>query len=225
MKIFIGFDTRQEVAYGVAKSSAEQWGLVDIFPLKQDELRTNETYTRPMDPLSSTEFSFTRFLVPTLMNYDGWALFVDCDVLFLKSPKELFALANDNYAVMVAKHDYRPTEKTKMDGKIQHMYPRKNWSSVVLFNCSHPSNKALTKDMVNEESGQFLHRFSWLKDDEIGKISHEWNWLVDWYQEPDDGQPKLLHFTEGGPWFDKYSNCSYSDKWHSVKNTYLLKSS
>jgi lipopolysaccharide biosynthesis glycosyltransferase len=225
MKIFIGFDTNQKAAYDVAKCSSEQWGLVDIFPLKQDELRTNGTYTRPMDPLSSTEFSFTRFLVPTLMNYDGWALFVDCDVLFLKSPKELFALANDNYAVMVAKHDYRPTQKTKMDGKIQHVYPRKNWSSVVLFNCAHPSNRALTQEIVNTETGQFLHQFMWLTDDEIGEIPREWNWLVDWYQEPGDGQPKLLHFTEGGPWFDKYSNCSYSDKWHIVKNTYLLKSS
>lgn len=219
MKIFMGFDARESIAYDVAKSSAEQWGPVEVLSLRQDELRADGIYTRPIDPLSSTEFSFTRFLVPALMNYDGWALFIDCDVLFLESPKDLFELADDNYAVMVAKHDYRPTQKTKMDEKIQYMYPRKNWSSVVLFNCSHPSNRILTKDMVNRESGQFLHRFMWLKDDEIGEISHEWNWLVDWYHEPEDGRPKLLHYTEGGPWFDKYADCSYSDQWYNVKNT------
>lgn len=209
----MGFDARESIAFDVAKSSAEQWGPVKVLSLRQGELRAAGIYTRPIDPLSSTEFSFTRFLVPELMNYNGWALFVDCDVLFLESPKELFALADDNYAVMVAKHDYKPTQETKMDGKIQHMYPRKNWSSVVLFNCSHPSNKALTKDVVNSETGQFLHRFSWLKDDEIGEIPHEWNWLVDWYHEPEDGKPKLLHYTEGGPWFDEYANCSYADVW------------
>lgn len=212
----MGFDARESIAYDVAKSSAEQWGPVEVLSLRQDKLRANGIYTRPIDPLSSTEFSFTRFLVPELMNYDGWALFVDCDVLFLESPKELFALADDNYAVMVVKHDYKPTQSMKMDGKIQHMYPRKNWSSVVLFNCSHPSNKALTKDVVNSETGQFLHRFSWLKDDEIGEIPHEWNWLVDWYHEPEDGKPKLLHYTEGGPWFDEYVNCSYADVWKNM---------
>ena len=216
MKIFMGFDARESIAYDVAKSSAEQWGPVEVLSLRQDKLRADGIYTRPIDPLSSTEFSFTRFLVPELMNYDGWALFVDCDVLFLESPKELFALADDNYAVMVVKHDYKPTQSMKMDGKIQHVYPRKNWSSVVLFNCSHPSNKALTKNAVNSETGQFLHRFSWLKDDEIGEIPHEWNWLVDWYHEPEDGKPKLLHYTEGGPWFDEYVNCSYSDVWKNV---------
>ena len=224
MKIFMGFDASESIAYDVAKSSAERWGSIDISPLKQDELRADGIYTRPIDPLSSTEFSFTRFLVPALMNYDGWALFTDCDVLFLESPKDLFELADDNYAVMVAKHDYRPTQKTKMDEKIQYIYPRKNWSSVVLFNCSHPSNRILTKDVVNNETGQFLHRFMWLKDDEIGEISHEWNWLVDWYHEPEDGRPKLLHYTEGGPWFDKYADCSYSDQWYNIKNTrYLYK--
>lgn len=220
MKIFIGFDPREAIAYDVAKKSAEQWGSFEILPLKQTELRADSIYTRPIDPLSSTEFSFTRFLVPELTNYDGWALFIDCDVLFLESPKSLFELADDNYAVMVAKHDYRPTKKTKMDGKIQHMYPRKNWSSVVLFNCSHPSNKALSKDIVNNETGQFLHRFMWLNDEEIGSISHEWNWLVDWYHEPEDGHPKLLHYTEGGPWFGKYADCSYSDRWYRIKNIY-----
>ena len=216
MKIFMGFDARESIAYDVAKSSAEQWGPVEVVSLRQDELRADSIYTRPIDPLSSTEFSFTRFLVPELMNYDGWALFVDCDVLFLESPKELFALADDKYAVMVVKHDYKPTQSMKMDGKIQHMYPRKNWSSVVLFNCSHPSNKVLTKDVVNSETGQFLHRFSWLKDDEIGEIPREWNWLVDWYHEPEDGKPKLLHYTEGGPWFDEYVNCSYADVWKNM---------
>jgi lipopolysaccharide biosynthesis glycosyltransferase len=212
MKIYIGYDPREEDAYRVAERSA---GCQTI-PLVQSELRYRGFYTRPIDPLSSTEFSFTRFLVPFLNNYEGWALFVDCDVLFLEAPEKLFDLADDKYAVMCVKHDYAPTAKTKMDGQAQHLYPRKNWSSVMLFNCKHPSNRALTPNVVNSESGSFLHQMKWLKDEEIGELPKEWNWLVGWYKEPEDGSPKLLHYTEGGPWFSGYEDCEYSEIWKSI---------
>ena len=103
----------------------------------------------------------------------------------------------------------------KMDGQRQTIYPRKNWSSVVLWNCGHPSNKKLTKEMVNDLdlTGAYFHRFSWLNDDEIGEIKTEWNWLVGWHQEPKDGKPKAIHYTEGGPWFENYRNCEYSQEW------------
>ena len=108
-----------------------------------------------------------------------------------------------------------PEEGTKMDGQLQLQYPRKNWSSMVLFNCGHPSNKKLTKELVNdpETTGKYLHRFSWLEDDEIGELSHEYNWLVGWYKEPKDGTPKVLHYTEGGPWFENMRDCEYGDIW------------
>ena len=107
-----------------------------------------------------------------------------------------------------------------MDGKEQTIYPRKNWSSLVLWNCGHPSNKTVTKDYVNDPNttGKILHRFSWLEDHEIGSISHEWNWLAGWYKEPDDGKPKAIHYTEGGPWFKDYRNCEYSELWKSSLN-------
>lgn len=213
MVIYVGYDSREDVAYRVLKSSIKRQCDRRIVSLIQSQLRESGIYTRDVDVLASTEFSFTRFLTPLLNGYDGWALFIDCDMLFLESPNKLFELADDKYAVMCVKHDYNPTSTIKMDGKVQHLYPRKNWSSVMLFNCSHPSNQKLTRDIVNSESGAFLHQMQWLKDEEIGELPKEWNWLIDWYKEPEDGTPKLLHYTEGGPWFKGYEDCAYADVW------------
>ena len=225
LKIFIGWDSREDIAYQVAKYSIERHASVpvDIQPLKQNELRKNFLYWRPVDTLSSTEFTFTRFLIPELMEYNGWALFIDCDFVADADVKLLFDQVDDNFAVMCAQHDYTPKETIKMDGQVQHIYPRKNWSSMMLVNCSHPSNRALTKELVNnsETGGAYLHRFSWLDDSEIGAISHEWNWLVGWYKEPEDGCPKFLHYTEGGPWFQQYRNCEYNYLWYENKISYL----
>ena len=183
--------------------------------MKLTDLKEKGWYKRDKDKLGSTEFTFSRFLVPELQNFQGWAMFCDCDVVFLEDPAKLFQQVDDKYAIMCAKHDYTPKEGTKMDGQTQTVYPRKNWSSVMLFNCGHPSNKALTTELVNDPdtTGKYLHRYSWLKDEEIGEISHEWNWLVGWYKDPTDGKPKLLHYTEGGPWFENYRHCEYGDVW------------
>ena len=216
MKVFVGYDTREDIAYQVCKHSLEARNKnVEVRALKQNELRDQGWYTRPIDKLASTEFTFTRFLVPELCNFDGWALFCDSDIIFIEDIKELFDQANDKYAVMCAQHDYTPKEGIKMDGQTQTVYPRKNWSSVVLFNCGHPSNKKLDLNLVNnpEITGAYLHRFSWLDDSEIGQISHEWNWLTDWYEEGKDGTPKALHYTEGGPWFENYRNCGWHSTW------------
>lgn len=213
-KVFIGWDTREDIAYQVAEHSILSRSKdIEIVPLVQKDLRKVGLYTRDIDPLSSTEFTFTRFLIPAIMNYKGWALFMDCDIIFLEDVNNLFALADDGYAVMCAKHDYTAKEGIKMDGKQQTVYPRKNWSSVFLINCGHPSNQKLTTDLVNSQSGQYLHRFSWLDDSEIGEFSHEWNWLVGVYQAPANGQPKAIHYTEGGPWFKNYRNCEYNREW------------
>ena len=226
MKVFIGYDTREDIAYQVCKHSIQSRNTnVDIRPLKQEELRKAGWYSRSTDRLASTEFTFTRFLVPELCNFTGWALFCDCDIIFLDDVANLFSLADEKYAVMCAKHSYTPTHSIKMDGKTQTVYPRKNWSSVMLFNCGHPSNKKLDMDTVNshELNGSYFHRFQWLKDEEIGEFSHEWNWLTDWYQEPKDGKPKALHYTEGGPWFENYRNCEYHNEWklelHKMMNS------
>ena len=225
LKVYIGWDSREDIAFQICKQSIldNTNEPVEIIPLKLKRLKKEGVYWREEDQLASTEFTFSRFLVPHLNDYKGWALFIDCDFIFTCDIKDLFAQANNNYAVMCAQHDYTPKEGMKMDGKQQTIYPRKNWSSMMLFNCGHPANQRLTIDLVNNPStsGAYLHRMSWLNDKHIGKISHEWNWLVGWYKEPQDGKPKALHYTEGGPWFSQYRNCEYNYEWYEYNNKYL----
>ena len=216
MNVYIGYDSREDLAYQVSNYSIKsQSKNTSVIPLKLNDLRSKGFYSRGEDKLGSTEFTFSRFLVPILNNYEGWALFCDCDILFLRPIDELFSLVNDEFAVMCVQHDYQPKSKSKMDGKVQSIYPRKNWSSLVLWNCSHPSNKKITTKLINDPdtTGKYLHRFSWLEDNEIGSISHEWNWLAGWYEEPKDGSPKAIHYTEGGPWFAAYRFCEYHEIW------------
>jgi len=228
LKIFVGWDSREDIAYRVCKESIEKHASVpvEVLPLKMPKLRKQGIYTRPIDPLSSTEFTFTRFLVPFLTDYTGWALFIDCDFVFLDDIKLLFDQIDNNKALMCAQHDYTPKPgKAKMDGHVQHTYPRKNWSSMMLINCGHHANSVITPNVVNDltKTGKYFHRFTWLNDDQIGKLSHEWNWLVGWYNEPEDGTPKALHYTEGGPWFEDYENCEYNHEWYKVKGEMLEK--
>ena len=220
INVYIGYDSREKIAsdvceYSIKKNSTKK---IKIKFLKKRLLEKKKILIRKNDKLSSTEFTFSRFLIPYLNNYKGWAIFCDCDFLWLSDIADLLNLIDDKYAVMCVKHDYKPKNKVKMDGKKQLIYPRKNWSSLVLWNCEHPENKKLNLKMVNTKDGKFLHRFKWLNDKFIGEIPIEWNWLVNWYKEPQDGKPKALHFTEGGPWFEKYKNCDYSKKWLLVKN-------
>lgn len=214
MKIYIGWDSREDEAYQVARYSIlKQNGEVLVISLKMEDLRKRGLYWRDVDQQSSTEFTFTRFLVPYLNGYEGWAVFMDCDFLILDDPKKLFDLADEKYAVQVVKHDYTPTAEMKMDGQRQYPYPRKNWSSMMLFNCSHPANRLLDLENVNSQSGAWLHQLQWLDDSLIGEIGRDWNWLVDWYHEPTDGHPKALHFTEGGPWLENYQDVGYAAVW------------
>ena len=214
MKVFVGWDSREDIAYQVCKHSiiSRQSDAV-IIPLKQNDLRASALYWRDIDKLASTEFTFTRFLIPELTNFSGWALFMDCDMILTTDIKELFDQADDRYAVMCVQHDYTPKEGIKMDGQKQTVYPRKNWSSVMLINCGHLGNKQLTKELVNnpEIGGAYLHRFSWLKDEEIGELDHTWNYLVGVYD--DIKTPKLIHYTEGGPWFENYRDCEFNELW------------
>lgn len=218
-KIFIGWDSREPEAAEVCKYSILKHATVpvEIHFLKQEELRAQEIYTREIDPQSSTEFTFTRFLVPYLCGYQGNAVFVDCDFLFEHDIRELFECANDNAAVSVVQHDYQPTNTIKMDGKTQYLYPKKNWSSLMLFNCAHPDCQTLTPEIVSSQTGEFLHRFAWTEH-EIGSLDKTWNWLVNWYHEPQDGKPKAIHYTEGGPWFPNYVKTEYGGNWIQAYN-------
>ena len=213
--VYVGFDSRESIAYDVCRHSimARTRTPLDIKPLVLSELHERKLYWRTDDPLASTEFTYTRFLVPALAGYAGWALYCDCDFLWLADIKDLMALADDRFAAMCVHHDHRPTEAMKMDGRVQTLYPRKNWSSLILYNCGHPSNAALTPEVVNRESGSFLHRFSWLKDEEIGAIPETWNWLEGWSEKPARSHPNVVHYTRGGPWFDEWQSVDYGDLW------------
>jgi len=218
LKIFIGWDSRETEAYKVCVKSLKEYASqeLDIIPIVKDVLIETGEYYRPQPEAGSVEFTYTRFLVPYLANYDGWALFIDCDFLFTRDVSELFAMADDKYALMCAKHDYIPKNSIKMDGQKQLSYPRKNWSSCILWNCGHAANIILNPDVVSKESGAFLHRFYWIPDESIGDIPLEWNWLEGEYDKPDT-PPAAIHFTNGGPWFENYQNTDYADLWRSYQ--------
>lgn len=226
--IFIGYDARERDAFEVCRFSLQSRTSVPlaITPLDQQRLRAEGLYKRQarhengqfIDSIDnrpfSTEFSFSRFLVPALANYRGWALYCDCDFLFTANIAHLIALADPACAAMVVKHDYEPAVPFKMDGRVQEKYPRKNWSSLVLWNCGHPSNQALTIEEANGRAGRFLQGFSWLRDDEIGNIPVTWNWLSGVSPAlPDGAVPNAIHFTLGGPWFENCSDYPYAGLW------------
>jgi len=210
INIFIGYDSKEKVAYNVLSHSIIQNSTkpVAITPIALNHLK--DDFVRERNALSSTEFSFSRFMIPHLMNYQGWALFMDCDMLMFEDISELWRMRDDSKAIQVCKHDYVPKEKTKFLGQTQTAYPKKNWSSFMLMNCKKCSS--LTPDYVNRASGLELHQFKWLEGDHlIGDLPLEWNWLVGEYEHKDD--VKNVHYTKGGPWFEEYARCDYSQDW------------
>ncbi|GLJ33258.1 hypothetical protein SUGI_0669210 [Cryptomeria japonica] len=224
LKVFVGYDPREDAAYEVCRYSILKHATipVEVIPIKQPDLRNAGLYWRSRGLTESTEFSFTRFLTPFLAGFDGWAVFVDCDFLYTADIRELAELIDDKYAIMCVQHDYTPKSTTKMDGAVQTVYPRKNWSSMVLYNCSHPKNRVLTPDVVNSQSGAFLHRFMWLDDTDIGSIPFVWNFLVGHNKvDEENGFPKAIHYTSGGPWFEAWKDCEFADLWVKERDEYV----
>ena len=229
LTVYIGHDRREPEATKVCRDSLLSNATVPlhIVELHEPELRQAGFYDRPFHldgdqriddrdgtPFS-TDFSFTRFLVPALNLYRGWALFVDSDFLFRADVKELFDLADPQYAAMCVHHDYRPPEPVKMDGMRQELYNRKNWSSLVLWNCEHPANRFLTSKAVNFMRGSFLHGFQWIKGSQLGSIPEYWNWLEGWSDER--LEPRAVHFTRGIPTMAGYENVPHADEWRQYK--------
>lgn len=214
-RIYIGWDKREPEAYDVAESSLKRNASIPVAvePIKLDDLIKRGLYTRDVDPLASTEFTYSRFLTPTLAGFEGWALFCDSDFLWLGDVAGLLEYTKTPKAVYCVQHDYTPKETTKMDGAVQTAYPRKNWSSLMLFNCEHPAVRTLTPELVNRESGAYLHRMQWVKDEDIGALPTEWNWLEGWNEKPKTGAPKAVHYTRGGPWFEQWQKVDYADLW------------
>ena len=200
--IFIGVDPRERAATNVLIDSLTQLSSAPlaITPMLTPQLEQQGLYWRKRDPKQSTAFSFSRFLVPRLMNYRGWAIFMDRDLLARSDSRSLWDLRDDNYAVMCVQHEHVPNESVKFLGEIQSHYPKKNWSSLMLFNCTRCT--ALTVDYVNNASGLDLHRFHWLEGDHlVGAVPQTWNHLVAVQDPAGASGASLLHWTLGGPWF------------------------
>lgn len=220
-EIYIGYDPREDAAYKVCKNSILSRATGDVRVLALALPNITDIFTRPIEerdgklwcPISeapmSTEFAISRFAVPFLED-KGWHLFMDCDMICTTDIQELFALADNRYAVMVVKHKQETGSDTKMDGQVQTYYSRKNWSSVVLWNCEHPAHKRLTLNDLNSWPGRDLHAFKWLEDEEIGELPKEWNHLVG--VNPPNPDAKIIHYTLGGPWFKDWGVKYEEDK-------------
>src|SRR6185369_708218 len=238
--IWIGWDPREAAAFAVARHSIRQSNLkhIPVFGLVLSDLQARGLYTRPttirtnsegrfemVDQLSirpdydgrvSTQHAIARFLVPHLAK-DGWALFMDGDMLVRANLARLFAGLDSRKAIYCVKHNHEPSSSTKMDGQVQTQYERKNWSSFVVFNCWHAANRALTPELVNTVPGRDLHRFCWIDDDGlIGELDPSWNFLIGHSDPKID--PKVAHFTSGTPEMAGYENTPYADEWRDARD-------
>ena len=218
IRVFIGYDPREAVAFSVLTHSIHTRASrpVSITPLVLSQL--GGIYARERHPLQSTDFSFSRFLTPYLAGFEGWSIFMDCDMVMLDDIAKLWDLRDERYAVMCVKHDHNPKEERKFLDAKQTKYQKKNWSSVMLFN--NAKCTALTPDFVNSATGLELHQFKWLDDEAlIGELPQRWNHLVDVdAAQPDRG---LIHYTIGGPYFETYRDCGYADEWFAERDGML----
>lgn len=228
IRVYIGHDPRSQLAYDVAEHSLRQHaaGPVFVTALRADVLAAQGLLRRPTDARGgdlydlhsnapcSTEFAISRFMVP-LLAQQGWALFVDCDVVFLADVAEVLACRNPEVAVQVVHHNHVPRAASKMCGATQTRYPRKNWSSVMLWNCDHPANRRLSLDDINHRPGRDLHALYWLADSEVGYLPPPCNWLVG--EQPAPSRPVVAHFTNGGPWLAGWADAEHDDIWHRAR--------
>lgn len=210
LNLYIGYDEKEAVAYHVLSHSLLKRATapISITPLVRDHFRA--FFTRERGPLDSTDFTISRFLVPYLSGYQGYSIFMDCDMLCQADITKIWQdIKDDKAAVWVCQHDYTPKAGPKMDGQVQTAYPRKNWSSFMVFNNSRC--RALTPDYVNTATGLQLHRFEWLKEEQIGALPETWNWLVGEYEA--NTLASIWHYTRGGPWLQEYRNTDHAKEW------------
>jgi hypothetical protein len=220
IKVFIGYDQKETVAYHVlAHSIISRSSLpVAVAPIMLSQL--DGIMRRERNPLQSTEFSFSRFLAPSLCDYQGWSIFMDSDILVVDDIAKMWALRDDRFAVQVVKHDHQPKEGVKFLGAPQTKYEKKNWSSVMMFN--NAQCRALTEDYVNTATGLQLHQFKWLDGDHlIGELPKEWNYLVDYEAPRPIEELSAIHFTLGGPYFESYQNCTFAPEWAAERERML----
>lgn len=213
INIFIGYDPREAIAFHTCANSIIRHASVpvSITPLALNNFKNyTETHTD-----GSNQFIYSRFLVPHLMNYQGHAIFMDGDMIVRDDITKLWALRDLTKDVQVVKHDYKTKMTEKYLGAKNENYPRKNWSSVILWNCGAQSNLKLTPNFIEQATGAELHRFTWIDDERIGELSKEWNWLPDEYGPNPDA--KLLHYTLGTPCFHEFATTPMGDEWHKER--------
>jgi hypothetical protein len=219
LRIFIGWDSREPIAAAVLAHSilTRASAPVAITPLTLQSVQ--RAYTRERMPTESTEFSFTRFLVPYLSRFEGVSIFMDCDMLVRADVWDLMPYVEQQpeKAVLVCQHDYMPKTATKMDGQVQTVYPRKNWSSLMVFN--NAKCRRLTRQFVNAATGAQLHQFGWVPDEAIGSLPLTWNHLVGEYAP--NPHAENLHFTLGGPWMKGHEACDHADLWLAERDAML----
>ena len=210
--LVVGFDQREAIAYHTfCQSIIDKTSLpVQFIPLASNSLFFyNENHKD-----GSNDFIYSRFLTPFICNFDGFAIYADGDMVCNTDIAELAGLFDSTKAVQLVKHDYITKRSVKYFGNKNFNYPRKNWSSLVIFNCQHPSNKILTPEYIQAHDGAFLHRFQWLQDDEIGELDIKWNYLAIEYQACSDA--KLIHYTLGTPCLEDFKNSEMSESWHAA---------
>lgn len=213
IRIFIGYDRSESVAAYVLAHSISARASEPVSFTFLNRTQFNYFYSRERGPLDSTDFSLTRFLVPYLCDYKGFALFMDCDMLMRGDVAELWSHSLFNKAVSVVQHDYTPAKSKKFLGQAQTKYLRKNWTSVMLFDCSQCF--VLTPQFVQRESGLNLQQLNWITDDKIGAIPKQWNYLVGEENQCAGNEAKLIHYTNGTPCFDEYANSEFADEWRA----------
>lgn len=214
IKVFIGFDPVESVAWHTMAHSILRQSSRPVAIVPVNIRNFTGFFQRERDPKQSNEFSYSRFLVPFLSDFKGYAIFFDCDMMLRCDIAEIFSSVERDAgkAVYVVKHDYLPRNDIKYLDTVQYSYPRKNWSSVVVWNCAHPAHGSLTPEFIQTATGMQLHRFTWLQDDQIGELDVRWNWLVGEYDQPPI-DVKNVHWTVGGPYFDEYRNADFSEEW------------
>ena len=213
INVFIGFDEGEKVSYHILSESIRRKSSVpvSITPLCLSNL---PEFKRKLQPNQSTEFAFSRFLVPYLSEYKGWSLFLDCDMMFRDNIKNLWDMIDENKSIMCCKHDYIPKQNVKFRGAKNEPFPKKNWSSFMLMN--NQRCKMLTKEYVETASGLELHQFEWTHEENVGELPLDWNWLVGEYDY--NKNAKNVHWTLGGPYFKDYKNSEYADEWYRLYN-------
>lgn len=233
LTIFLGFDSREADISDICAHSIQRRTQADIKfrYLNHRTLRQLKLFKRTwltenengnwIDSVDgkqfSTEFSHTRFLVPSLMNFDGWALFMDADMICLSDISKLFALRQEHLAVMCVQHKHQPKANiNKMDNRLQQQYYRKNWSSFVLWNCAHPANRVMSPERVNFTTGAEMHAFQWIPNHEIGSLPFTYNYISGVSPEIKDKETQridVIHYTEGGPWFRECGDVPFAEVW------------